>query len=816
MIRNEFCQLCPLHKTAKNVCIPGRWIGTPSVGGIAVIGEAPGPQEDLAGRPFVGASGDELHPKLAGLGITDYFVSNVVRCFPRGTPSTTHVAACKQYLRDELAEVQPQHILALGNTAWHQFGKGPITEHAGKEVWNNDYAAWVMPALHPAAILRDPNKRGAWVRDLERFGRLTRGELLSTPPVDIVRLGGPTVEAASTLVWNAEQSRSFTFDFEAVPIPWWHRDWRPISVAFSFSPDKAYVVWLDGEDYREFFARLRPTMLDPTISKTAHNMLYDDLVWTRLAGYQPFTTFDTMVAAQLLDENRQKGLKYLGRSLLGWPQWDVDIRKQFAFPTSKGGNYELLMPREVVESYNGYDTAATFALRALFLDQLQQEPRLLDYMQRLEMPKLRALERLMLRGIAVDTDRIQRHLEASECAQGWHRTYIQAENPGSSQQVAKWLFNTPVTANEVALPASNLHLTPVKLTDGGKPSTDEESIKRLVQQYPEHAGIRHLLGYRHEAKNQSTYLRPIGEAVGLAPLRRFHPDYRSTSVETGRLGSFFHTTPREGFIRSVFTARPGHVLIQADFSQIEARLAAWAAAGKPTRNVPLGSMLEAWFHGRDVYSEQAGENLGKPTVLVTKGERQEMGKVPVLSMLYNITPKGLREYAWREYEIEWTDTQAQVIHAGFYRRWPEFRRWHERLGVQIRRDGFVESAVGRRRRLPAAQSGKENGVNWYTVQQAVNSGINQPIQSVASDITQAAMIWWDRDYSDLGGIVGNVHDALLFEAPLDRVHTSVERIVYVMLNAWKLLQPLGLNLPDGLIKVELTAGPWGAGKVIYA
>jgi uracil-DNA glycosylase family 4 len=837
MIRNADCTDCALSKTARSVCISGRRLypqTVPELGllqqcDIAIVGDKPGERDDLSGRAFTGRIGDELHPRLSALGIRDYWVTNTVRCTSRGAPTATQVAACRHYLKEELAVVRPKYILALGNTAWHQFGKGPITEHAGKEIWHDGYAAWIMPTLHPDAVLRDPNKRGTWLNDLSRFAKLVRGELLTQPPVEIVRLGLPTVEAATTLVWLAQQHRSFTFDFEAIPIPWWHKDWRPISLAFSFSADKAYVVWLDGADYTDFFATLREVMLDPSISKTAHNMLYDDLVWTRLAGYQPFTTFDTMVAAQLLDENRPKGLKYLGRALLGWPQWDVDIRNQFDYHH----NYALKMSREAVEEYNGYDTAATFGLRTLFLKELADEPRLLEYMQRLEMPKLRALERLMLRGIAVDQQEIERRLETSECVQHYHRLQIPVENPGSSQQVAKWLFGAvsvttpdcsvgPNTTETSALAVSTgtldltLALTPVKLTDKGAASTDEESIKRLVQRYPEHQQIRHLLGYRGMGKMASTYFRPVGDAASQSLTQRFHPDYRSTSVETGRLGSFFHTTPRDSFVRSIFTARSGYILIQADFSQIEARIAAWSAAGKPERNIPAGSMLEAWFNDRDVYREQAAENLGKSIGLITKDERQNVGKVPVLASLYNITPKGLQEYAWRGFDLDWTDTYAQRIHAGFFRRWPEFRRWHERMGVLIRQAGFIESPIGRRRRLPAAQSRREDGVGWYTIQQAVNSGINHPIQSISSDITQAGMVWWERDYPHLGNIVGNVHDALLFEVPETTYHTSVECIIKVMLNAWTLLRPMGLRLPEGLLKVELTAGNWGAGKVIYS
>lgn len=753
-----------------------------------VIEEAPGFHEDQQGSPFVGPSGKLLTEALEKVGIRDYYVTNVVKCFPDGTPSSTEISACKGYLDEEIRTVRPRYILALGNSAWHFFGRGPISEHAGRESRSPQYDCWVMPVLHPAAILRNPNQERAWRADLYRFARLVRGELIEKPPVttNLVRTRSQLEHLLRIL-----QDFPFTYDFETPVLSWADKTWKPLTIAFGFQLEdlEGWTVPLaypdsgvDREALKWFLGEMIPVMSDPTKSKTAHNAIFDDLCWYRLTGQLPYVTCDTMVLAHLLDENRQKGLKYLGRSLLGWPQWDIDAKKEH--------------PLEQLAEYNAYDAAATLLLREKLLAELKEQPRLWDYFTTLEMPKIRALERLIARGIYVDRERLEERCAQATSERAAILNVLPISNPASTPQLKTWLY-------------TDLKLTPPHLTPKGTPSTDEEAIKRLCQRYPEHQGIRGLLDWRKWNKFLTTYYTPLIERLETSFDGRVHPEYRSTSVETGRLASSFHTTPRDVLVRSVYTAPEGMYLISVDYSQIEARLAAWAAAGKPQQVVTVSpTMLAAWFTGRDVYREQAAAILSKPVSEITSDERQMLGKVPVLSMLYAISPKGLQEYIWREYEIDWTRAQAQKCWDGFYALWPEFRRWHELMRIKIETDGFTVSECGRYRRLPAALYG-----DFRAKDEAVRSGINAPIQTLATEVLNAAMIILDQmEYR----IVGSHHDALLFELQNDdRFHEHIGRIAGVMEAAHLALRPLGLRLPHGLIRVEIKAGGgWGEGKEI--
>jgi DNA polymerase-1 len=364
---------------------------------------------------------------------------------------------------------------------------------------------------------------------------------------------------------------------------------------------------------------------------------------------------------------------------------------------------------------------------------------------------------------------------------------VPIQNPASARQVAQWLYG------DLKLPV---------LKPGKKhPSTDEATVKALGLRYPD---ARLILDCRRPRKKISTYFKPINHATKDSFDGRFHPEMRTTSVETGRLASFFHTTPRDTSVRPIFDAPPGMLLVQADYRQIEARLCAWMAAGRPLDwdAVHPQSMLWAFHTGLDVYSDFAARYLRKTIGEVTKAERQDLGKVPVLAQLYGMSWLGLKEYAWSAFELLWTDAQAQALWTLFRRRYPEFPAWHDFAAARLVRRGYTQTPLGRIRRLPDAMYGQKD---------AIRSGINAEPQSLASDITQAALIMLDR----MGArIVGDIHDALLVEVRADRARGACEAIRTAMLDAPAQLRALGLHLPPGLIEVEISVGPWGLGRVV--
>lgn len=814
MPRDENCTKCPLHTRVESVCIWER--GTMDDQRVMVVGEAPGSEEDRQGLPFVGPSGERINNALAKAGITSPIFTNAVKCAPWGTPKSEPIRECSPYLWEQIEAHRPKFILALGNIALRTFMPGNITALAGREFWHERAQAWVYPALHPAATLYDVNKLEGWENDIARFGKLVQGAVQEKPPVKVgmIRTADKLRGFGYQLQEWTRSGRPVTIDFESrphlqgtthdkkKPVPWWSKEFLPYSVAFGLSPFSSVVVPLGHpesplteEDTHLFFREIRP-YFDLAVNNLAgpliyHNVMYDGPAWFRAAGYLPRVDFDTMVAAHLLDENRPKSLKYLGRSLLNWPNWDVDASKEH--------------PLETLYQYNGWDTAATFHLWKLFQKQLLEAPHLNRYYDRLEIPKLRALLRLVTNGMYLDENLVYQRLTEAIARKHKAAEDIPVDNPGSTVQLQEWLYDRS-------------DLPVLKYTPGGSPSTDQESIALLALEG--HNEARIITEYRRYARYESTYLGPwYHQNIGKGITKRLHPEIRVTGTETGRLASPEHTVPRDGFVRGVVSAPPGHTLVSGDFSQIEARLAAWRAAGCPASwhavDSSRANMLLAWAQGRDVYKETAGAALGKRPEEVTddknnpQNERQVMGKVPTLAMLYGIGASGLRSYAWREFEIVWTETQAKHIWGSFYRRWPEFRYWHEYERKTLPQRGFAISAIGRIRRLPAAME-----PDSVKQREAVNSGINMPIQSLASEMTQAALILMDRWIQKRAQgqvrIVHDVHDALLVETTNDMLLQVKQVLEFIMTRAaLDYLKPLGLELPEGLIRADIKAGPWG-------
>jgi DNA polymerase-1 len=407
------------------------------------------------------------------------------------------------------------------------------------------------------------------------------------------------------------------------------------------------------------------------------------------------------------------------------------------------------------------------------------------------------IERMMWRGMPIDEnvrlDRLATAVQSSQEA----REVIPVANPGSTKQVAAWLYD------ELQLPI-------LKLTPAGKPSTDEDTINRLA--LLGHEAPKQVLTYRGHEKNRTTYIEPMGDMTARSFDGRLHPDIRMAVVETGRHSSFMHTVPRDSLIRSILRSTdPNWELVEVDQAQLEARLAAWAAAGRPRsfENVDWSKarMLHAFLEGRDLYREMAGAGLGKDWRDVTTKERQDMGKVPVLAMLYKISWRGLREYAWRSNQLDWSEAFAKHLWSTFNNLFPEFRKWHQSESEKILARGWARTELGRIRHLPDAFSPIEQ-----VREAAVRSGINMPIQGLGSDITQAAGILLDlRLDPEEAFIIHEIHDALLLAVRKDQVASLTPILKHYMEKAHLSLRPLGLHLPDGLLIAEEKIGPWGMG-----
>jgi uracil-DNA glycosylase family 4 len=801
-IRNPNCTDCVLHEEAQTVCLIG---DGPVPTDVMVIGEAPGYREDELHKPFAGRSGQLLDSVLekAGLPRRSVFITNAAKCRPpdNRTPGKIELKACRPYLDDELKAVKPSYVLLLGNTALGVVKKSGIMKQRGNVFDLNGAKAFAT--MHPAAVLRNPNLERVFEADVLTFARLVRGEEAKIKPPQTIMVQSKkglerlvhAILSSEALAYDVETAGrdEFTFPARQERIDW-VRDSMIATISVATEPGLAFGVplyhpeahWKRPGDVLRIIA----TALAYTNAKrVAHNAKFDDR-WLSKFGVPLDADFDTMIAAHLLDENRLKGLKPLAQVLLGTNPWkDVDLGQRGSLTTDL---------RKLIR-YNAKDADYTLRLYYLFREELlrPENSRTLRLFLKLMMPAARALKRIEQHGMWVDKQRlIDRTVEVERRSKKTlGKVYDLAGRPinvNSPQQLSQLLF-------------SDLGLPIVERTPKGAPSTKESVLLRLRHEHPI---CNLIIEARTHLKNLGTYLYNYQQLCDEED--RVHGNYKVTGTVTGRLSSGkrddtpkepglnMQQVPRDIFIRGIFGAPPGWRFVEADFSQIELRIAAHIANER--------NLLRIFRDGRDPHMEMAMRLTGKPAHLVTKEERKKSKGVN-FGYLYGMGAAKYVEYARDSYDLQVTMEEAEDSRDEFFRAYPALRPWHERQRRLVRQYKRVQSPIGRVRHLPDVDS-PDKMVQGEAERQAINS----PVQSLASDMMLLSMTIFDRLMpDDEGFMVGTVHDALLFEIREDKVRKWVPVIRQVMDNL-PLKKKFGVVL-DVPILVDISVGThWGEGE----
>jgi len=390
------------------------------------------------------------------------------------------------------------------------------------------------------------------------------------------------------------------------------------------------------------------------------------------------------------------------------------------------------------------------------------------------------LARMERTGVKLDADLLRRHsdtlgremlaLEEKACAAAG-----QPFNLNSPKQLGEILFN-------------QLQLPVVKKTPGGAPSTDEEVLEKLALDYPL---PRLILDYRGLAKLKSTYTDKLPAMVN--PVTgRVHTTYSQAVAVTGRLSSNDPNlqnipvrTPEGRKIREAFIAEPGHVIVSADYSQIELRIMAHLSGD--------ASLLRAFQEDADIHRATAAEVQGIPFEQVT-AEQRRMAKAVNFGLIYGMSAFGLAA------QLNVDRTVAQAYIDRYFARYPGVADYMERTREQARHQGYVETLFGRRLYLPEIRGG-----NVARRQGAERAAINAPMQGTAADLIKLAMLAV-QDWLDSAGmrsrLIMQVHDELVLEVPeaeLDRARAGLPE---------KMCGVAELKVP---LKAEVGVGPnWEA------
>jgi DNA polymerase-1 len=504
----------------------------------------------------------------------------------------------------------------------------------------------------------------------------------------------------------------------------------------------------------EVLARLKPWFEDEAKAKLGQHIKYDTHVLANhgitIRGYR----HDTMLESYVLEAHRKHNLgdlalRYTGRSGLSYEDVAGKGAQQIPFA-------QVALDRAAL--YSCEDSDLTLAVHQALWPQLEAEPGLKDIYERFEMPTSRVLQRIERNGVLIDKALLQQ--QSHELAQ----RIVALEQ--EAYELAGQPFNlaSPKQLGEILFVKQGLPI--VKKTATGAPSTNEEVLEKLAEDHPLPARI---LEHRSLAKLKSTYTDKLPLMIN-PDTGRVHTNYAQAVAVTGRLASNdpnlqnIPVRTAEGRrIREAFVAPPGHVIVSADYSQIELRIMAHISQDE--------NLLRAFAEGLDVHKATASEVFGVPVDEVSS-EQRRYAKVINFGLIYGMSGFGLAQ----NLGIERSAANAYIER--YFHRFAGVKRYMDDTRAQAKEKGYVETVFGRRLWLPEINS--PNGPSRAGAERAA---INAPMQGTAADLIKLAMVAV-QDTLDAQGraskIIMQVHDELVLEVPeaeLDWVKAEVPRLM---------------------------------------
>ena len=771
--------------------------------------------------------------ETVGINADECMWLSAIKCRTWSTsPSKTDMKACRPFLDAELATLGLTHVLALGGEAlFAATGRSGVVKWRG-QTYDHPSGTIVFPTISPSMVARNPGMADGFMADVRYFGNLVRGIMQEDDPWHLpyddqmtevtdregIREMCKSLLTADVAAYDIETTGADENDAGAaivsLAITTLHGTEPHIWVMPLYHPEGP---WHDDNKWKVVLERISQHLCQVP-KRVAHNAKFDTR-WLNQFGMPDLTpTFDTIIAAALLDENRRKGLKPLAQQLLGADPWAIDARRAYETPWS------------ILADYNGLDTWHTMRLYLLFREQLAKQPRLARMFSRLMMPVVQELVRVERRGVYVDQPLMmtnwalaQQRLAEIETALAKHlpdpadvpykfkhrKTGEVLVNYNASGFLRWWLFehlNLPVLARGKTKDNG----------DPGDPSVAESVMMSLAEQSP----VAQLLLDRVEwNKYNTSFFRPYSEQI--TEDSRLRSVFKPWGTVTGRMSSGkedaekvtgrqqirgvnLQQVPRNKLVRGIFGAAPGWAFVEADYSQIELRIAAFLARES--------TMLHLYATGQDIHMATAMQMTGKPASQVTPEERKK-AKAVNFGFLYGMGWAKFISTAWSNYGLVVTEQEARDFRTAFFAQFKGLLPWHARqrkLATQYKR---VETPMGRVRHLPDIDS-----VHPEVRAEAERQAINSPVQAMASDMALLSLVHTARRFRkyDIEAYpVGAVHDAVNFEVRTEDLPRALPVIKHIMENL-PLARMFGVHV-DVPIVADLKVGShWGGATEIPA
>ncbi len=615
----------------------------------------------------------------------------------------------------------------------------------------------------------DWRKVSSLYRELE-FKRMLRdveAHVPATPQPGLKAHLAETAGAREELVKRLDASPRTTMAIWPVGDPV-----EAVMCAVGFSATEAWIVRLDEAVLKTPSGRqLAAWLANPHTRKIAHDAKAAMRALWQIGLTMRGLGGDTMIAAHLLNPARTDQTlhdlanEYLEERLLAAPVFERAL-------TPASG--------DATESC-AQAAAAVHRLHALLEPWLAQQG-LAKLYRDLELPLVRILAQMEMAGIAIDAPYLA-GLRVSMDARLLRLTETIYELAGTS-----FNLNSPKQLAQVLF--ERLKLPVVKRTKTG-PSTDSSVLQQLSER---HALPKYLIEYRELSKLVSTYVDALPK-LAHPTTGRIHTSFNQTATATGRLSSSepnlqnipIKTELGRSIRRAFIAGIPSGVLVAADYTQIELRILAHLSGDERLR--------DAFHQGRDIHRFTASLIYGLPEEEVGSEQRNAM-KAINYGILYGMTSHGLSKELGVSFE------EAQAFIDAYFERYPKVRAYLDSQIEQAKRDGFVQTMLGRRRYIPEVKS-----PDMMLRQFGERMAVNAPIQGTAADLIKCAMVQvaeaLERERLE-SRMVLQVHDELVFEAPQRELQALMPLVRRVMEGAITLDVPLTVTMKAGPNWLDLT------------
>lgn len=788
------CQACPLNSAEINTPKMEPTLG--SEGGIYILAEAPGSDEDLnTGKPLTGPSGKLLRSCIPK-GQEKYCTfDNVINCRPPNnrTPVPIETECCRPRRAQWVARIAPKLILGLGAVPLKfMLGSTDLQGMRGRlfAVQVGRHNCWFLPTYHPSYILRTAydkkrplnSKLGHCFRmDINRAFSLA---ISSHPPViesaatirsSIDTFVGDRLDNLIALLDLAKAAPVKAIDIETKGLRPYRDGADIMSIAISFAGTDFAFAWdhpqakWTAEQKLQIAVLLEQLLTDDTI-KVAHNCVFEVewLAWffgKEVINHSAWE--DTMVQAHILDERKGKSHGSDDRTFTAYQSLDFLSRQHFGL--SFKGLFKLdksdMSKSDLGETlvYNGVDTRITLRLYHRQTSLLKQQGLHEAYLEAV----VKQVPIALMQGIGVDVDQVE-----VKRLQGKLEGEISSlERQIGDQKVVKAYiadhreFNPASGPDTIALFKDYLKCPEVTIVEekGTRYSVDKNILDQI-----DHPLASLIVQLRNKAKMKSTYLDgfELGKGEIIYPDGKLHTHFNSTFTETGRLSSSepnLQNFPKrnDNWVRRTIVPPKGHLMVAVDYGQLEACTAAMCSKDKV--------LVEALWKDYDIHMDFAQKVDAVYPELRAGGDMKKFRSIIknkfVFPAIFGAQGKSIAGYLGMPEDI------AEGLLTSLWEKYTGLKRWQDQTMVSYYDRGYVETLTGRRHHYPLTR----------------NQAINMPVQGTAAELVCDAMSRLSYIAASTGKWylhpVLNIHDDISFFVPDDEdvLESSINTIMHEML-----------------------------------